>query len=107
AALVGAHVEPWLLTALVGDALVAAEECIALGMLRAHGDQLAFRHELARQAILDTVSPPRRRALHASAQRALATPPTGAPDFTRLAHHAEGADDALAVLTYAPAAAKR
>jgi len=107
AALVGAHVAPWLLSALVGDALVAAEECIALGMLRAHGDQLAFRHELARQAILDTISPPRRRALHASAQRALAAPPTGAPDFARLAHHAEGADDARAVLAYAPAAARR
>ena len=94
AAIIGAQVEPWLLTALVGDAAAAAEECIALGMLRAQGDLLAFRHELARQAILDTIAPPRRRALHVLALRALAAPPAGAPDLARLAHHAEGAGDA-------------
>jgi DNA-binding CsgD family transcriptional regulator len=107
AALVGAQVEPWLLVALVDDAPAAAEECLALGMLRAQGDLLAFRHELARQAILDTIAPPRRRALHALALRALATPPTGPPDLARLAHHAEGAGDASAVLAHAPAAAGR
>ena len=107
AALAGAQVEPWLLAALVDDASAAAEECVALGMLRAQGDLLAFRHELARQAVLDTVSPPRRRALHALALRALAAPPAGAPDLARLAHHAEGAGDTAAVLAHAPAAAAR
>lgn len=53
AAIVGAQVEPWLLAALVDDAAGAAEECVARGMLRAQGDLLAFRHELARQAVLD------------------------------------------------------
>ena len=107
AALGGAQVEPWLLAALVDDAAGAAEECVALGMLRAQGDLLAFRHELARQAILDTIAPPRRRALHALALRALATPPAGSPDLARLAHHAEGAGDTAAVLAHAPAAAAR
>jgi ATP/maltotriose-dependent transcriptional regulator MalT len=107
AALVGAQVDPWLLAALVDDAAPAAEECVALGMLRAQGDLLAFRHELARQAILDTIAPPRRRALHALALRALAAPPAARPDPTRLAHHAEGAADADAVLAHAPAAAAR
>ncbi|HUP35130.1 MAG TPA: AAA family ATPase, partial [Candidatus Limnocylindria bacterium] len=102
AALVGAQVDPWLLAELVDDAAPAAEECVALGMLRAQGDLLAFRHELARQAILDTIAPPRRRALHALALRALGAPPAGVPDPTRLAHHAEGAADADAVLTHAP-----
>jgi len=106
AALVGAQVEPWLLAALVDDA-AAAEECVALGMLGAQGDLLAFRHELARQATLDTIGPPRRRALHALALRALAAPPAGSPDLTRLAHHAEGTGDAPAVLAHAPAAATR
>ncbi len=107
AALVGAQVEPWLLGALVDDAAVGADECIALGMLRAQDDLLAFRHELARQAILDTITPPRRRALHALALRALASPPAGAPDLARLADHAEGAADAAAVLAHSPAAAAR
>ncbi|HEY7206106.1 MAG TPA: AAA family ATPase [Methylomirabilota bacterium] len=107
AALAGAQVEPWLLAALVDEAIASTEECVALGALRAQGDGLAFRHELARQAILDTIGPPRRRALHALALRALAAPPAGAPDLARLAHHAEGAGDAAAVLAHAPAAAAR
>jgi tetratricopeptide (TPR) repeat protein len=107
AAIIGAQVEPWLLSALVGDATAAADECIALGMLRAQGDLLGFRHELARQAILDTIGPQRRRVLHGLALRALASSPTGAPDLARLAHHAEGAADAPAVLAHAPTAAAR
>jgi DNA-binding CsgD family transcriptional regulator len=107
AALVGAQVEPWLLAALVDDAPAAADECVAIGMLRAQGDLLAFRHELARQAILDTIAPPRRRALHALVLRALTAPPTGSPDQAGLAHHAEGAGDVAAVLAHAPAAAAR
>jgi len=107
AALVGAQVEPWLISALVDDAAAATEECIALGMFLAQGDRLVFSHELARQAILDTIAPSRRHALHALALRALAAPPAGPPDPTRLAHHAEGAGDASAVLAHAPAAAAR
>jgi DNA-binding CsgD family transcriptional regulator len=76
-------------------------------MLRPQGELLAFRHELARQAILDTIAPPRRRELHAAALRALAAPPAALPDLARLAHHAEGAGDGQAVLAHAPAAAER
>jgi predicted ATPase len=43
AGLVGAQVESSLLAELVEDAATAAEECVAIGMLRAHGDLLAFR----------------------------------------------------------------
>jgi hypothetical protein len=76
-------------------------------MLRAQGDLLAFRHELARQAILDTIAPPRRRALHALALRALASSPAASSNLARLADHAEGAADGSAVLAHAPAAAAR
>ena len=107
AAIIGAQVEPWLLTALVGDPARATEECIELGMLRTQGDLLGFRHELARQAILDTIGPSRRRALHGLALRALASSPDGLPDLARLAHHAEHAADRSAVLAHAPAAAAR
>ena len=107
AALAGAQVEPWLLAALVDDAAAAADECLAIGMLRAQGEWIAFRHELARQAVLDTIAPARRRALHARALAALAAPPASAPDPARLAHHAEGAGDGAAVLVHAAAAAAR
>ena len=43
--------------------------------------------------------------LHRRALAALADPPRGTPDLARLAHHAEAAGDAEAVLRFAPAAA--
>jgi predicted ATPase/DNA-binding CsgD family transcriptional regulator len=107
AAVIGAQVEPWLLGALVPDVAAATDECIAFGMLQSQGDQLAFRHELAREAILDTIAVPRCRALHARVLAALASPPNGALDLARLAHHGEGAADTSAVLAHAPAAAAR
>jgi tetratricopeptide (TPR) repeat protein len=64
-----------------------------------------FRHELARLAVEESVAPDRALAIHRSALLALADPPDGAADLARLAHHAEAARDAEAVLAYAPAAA--
>ena len=62
---------------------------------------VAFRHELARLAIEETVEPRRRMALHRTALAALADPPAGEADAARLAHHAEAAGDGEAVLRYA------
>jgi hypothetical protein len=69
------------------------DECLASGMLRADGDGVAFRHELARIAVESAVSPYRRRALHA--EIVIALEPTR--DHSRLAHHAEEAGDSTAV----------
>jgi len=57
-------------------------------------------------AIQDAISPPRRRQLHAAVLAALRAVPEADQDVTRLAHHAEEADDAAAVLRFAPAAAR-
>ena len=76
-------------------------------MLRADGDAVAFRHELARRAVEEAIGPGRRVLLHREVLQALQRPPAGTPDLARLAHHAEGADDARQVLRYAPAAAER
>src|SRR6266542_4315800 len=57
--------------------------------------------------LLEALAPNRRIALHRAALAALAAPPTGAPDFARLAHHAEAASDTEALLRFAPAAATR
>src|SRR6185503_3031726 len=83
------------------------EECASSGVLRAERQSVSFRHELARLAIEESLAPDRRVMLNRKALAALADPPTGVPDFARVAHHAEAAADAGAVLRFAPAAAER
>ena len=100
--------ELWLLEALAGEAQLAClDECLGSGMLASTTDGVAFRHELARMTIEETLAPHRRAALHRDALAALLAPPAGTPDPARLAHHAEAAGDAAAVLEFAPAAAAR
>jgi class 3 adenylate cyclase len=107
AAVAPPNVPLWLLEALAEGDLDALDECLTSGMLVHSVEGVAFRHELARLAVEDSLSPTRRLALHRRALPALAEPPTGSPDLERLAHHAEGAEDAVAVLRYAPAAGDR
>jgi DNA-binding CsgD family transcriptional regulator len=107
AAVIGARLEPWLLAGVTGAEAGAAEECLALGMLVAQRNCLAFRHELARQTILDAISPQHCMALNRLVLNALQADPAACHDLTRLAHHAEAAGDREAVLAYAPAAARK
>jgi DNA-binding CsgD family transcriptional regulator/tetratricopeptide (TPR) repeat protein len=96
--------ELWLLQGLDGDALGSLDECLASGMLTAGSARVAFRHELARLAVEDSVPLTRKIELHRKALVTLADPPDGNVDLARLAHHAEGAGDREAVLRYAPEA---
>jgi DNA-binding CsgD family transcriptional regulator/tetratricopeptide (TPR) repeat protein len=98
--------ELWLLDAVSEAAPERLEECLQTGVLVWERDGVAFRHELARLVIEESIPPDRRVALHRRALTALADPPVGVPDFSRLAHHAESAADADAILRYAPAAAE-
>jgi len=107
AALVPTRAELWLLRAVAGELLECLEPCFASGMLRAERDAVAFRHELARLALEEAVAPQRRQSLHAAVLTALAAPPIGAPDASRLAHHAEQADDTAALLEYASEAGRQ
>ncbi|HEY7076386.1 MAG TPA: AAA family ATPase [Solirubrobacteraceae bacterium] len=84
AAVAGPRVEPQLLEALAPDSAAAVEEALARGVLVADGPLLGFRHELIREAIESSISPPRRRALHARVAGALPE-----SDHARVAHHAE------------------
>jgi DNA-binding CsgD family transcriptional regulator len=102
AAIVPGPVELPLLEALTDHGVGQLEECLASGILGATGSTVAFRHDLARVAIAGTLAPDQRVALH---RRALAELPDS--DAARLAYHAEGAQDAEAVLRFAPAAAER
>ncbi len=74
-------------------------------MVRDEEGSLAFRHELARRAIEDSLSQTRLRGLHAKVLAALAARP--AISAARLAHHADGARDTAAVLHFAPQAASQ
>ena len=107
AAVVPPPVELWLLEALAGTAAEHLEECLAAGMLTAVGRDVAFRHELARIAVEQSLSPHVTAALHTKALAALRARSAGAPDIARLAHHADAAGDAEAVLRFAPDAAAR
>jgi DNA-binding CsgD family transcriptional regulator len=97
----------WLLEAIAGESMKGLDACLGSGMLRPERAGVAFRHELARLALEASVAPQRKLELHRAALAALAEPPGGAVDVARLAHHAEAAGDADAVLRYAPAAAER
>ena len=101
------RVEVWLLDALAGECAETLEECLGSGMLTSHPGAVAFRHELARLAIEEDIDPRRQVALHGRALVALATPAAGEPDVVRLAHHADAAGEAAAVLRYAPVAGAR
>jgi DNA-binding CsgD family transcriptional regulator/tetratricopeptide (TPR) repeat protein len=92
-----------LLGAIAGEAVECLEQCIRSGMVVPAAGGVAFRHELARLVIEESMSPNRRVELHGRALRALAD----SPDRARLAHHAEAAGDAGAVRRFAPEAARR
>lgn len=107
AAVVGVRVEPWVVREITAAEAQAIDECVAAGMLRPYGGVLAFRHELAREAILGTIPPHQSIALHRAALSVLRSLPATRGDLPRLAHHAEAAGDGAAVLEYAQEAARR
>jgi DNA-binding CsgD family transcriptional regulator len=79
------------------------ERCLAIGMVRGDDGSLAFRHELARRALEDSLSRERRRELHAQVLQIAATLP--GVSHSQLAHHASGSGSSADVLVHAPAAA--
>ncbi len=96
-----------VLEAIAGDALESLDECLGSGMIIADAGGVAFRHELARLVIEESLAPTRRVALHERALRALGDSAAGGSDPARLAHHAEAAGQVDAVLRFAPQAAER
>lgn len=106
AAVTGPRVEPWLLQKITSAESEAVDECLASGMLSAQDGLFVFRHELARQPILDALPPARLLSLHRLALEALQSHSASPPNLARLAHHAEGAASDQAVLQFAPLAAR-
>jgi DNA-binding CsgD family transcriptional regulator/tetratricopeptide (TPR) repeat protein len=107
AAVVPQRAELWLLEALAGAAVESVDECVGAGMLVPEGDGVVFRHELARLSLESSVGPASKARLHRRALAAISGRPGHPLDFARLAHHAEAAGDAVAVVRFAVPAAER
>lgn len=108
AAVIATKIYPELLTGITGQPIHEhCDACVAGGLLRIAGDDLAFRHEITRKAIMAAIPPPRRRQIHALVLARLREQPQPEPDLALLAHHAEGAGDGAAALTFATAAAEQ
>jgi tetratricopeptide (TPR) repeat protein len=105
ASVVPLRIELDLLERAAGPAIAALEEALGSGMLVLADEAAAFRHELARRAVEDSLPPLRRKRLHARMLELLGA--TARPDLARLVHHAEGAGDVDAVLRLAPGAAEK
>jgi DNA-binding CsgD family transcriptional regulator len=107
AAIVPTRIEGALVDALQAPASAVIDECLNSGLLSAAEGTYFFRHELARVAIENSLSPPTTRALHADILRALAQPAHAAVSLARRVHHAVRAGDARAVAALAPEAARQ
>lgn len=102
-----ARTELWLIEGILGPSAPAIAECLKTGMLRLEQDTAAFRHELARQAILSAIPSPCQKELHGQVMRALLERGGEVAHIARLVHHATGADDSAIVLRIAPEAARQ
>jgi predicted ATPase len=107
ASVVPTRTERWLLESVLGSAGSALEECLTSGILTLDQTMVAFRHEIARQAVESTLSPLRRQALHTQVLQALLNHGEDTSQAARLVHHATGAQDEALVLRYAPLAARQ
>ncbi|HVK52243.1 MAG TPA: AAA family ATPase, partial [Pseudoxanthomonas sp.] len=105
-AIVPRHIQSWLMQAVLAPSLAAIEECLDTGLLIAHPDALAYRHELARVAVEQALSPPRAQNLHARVLAVLEDVPAHRAPLAWRVHHAARAGDVAAVLRGAPAAAE-
>jgi DNA-binding CsgD family transcriptional regulator/tetratricopeptide (TPR) repeat protein len=110
AAAIGARVEPGLLLAVVqrsGAPRWGVEEAVTAGFLVWRERDLAFRHDLARAAIVDATGAARRQRLHELVLAELRLRPVRESDHDELLRHAEAAGDDVTVLELAPPAAAR
>ncbi len=95
-----------IVEAMVPHAAASIDVCVAAGVLRAQGHRLEFRHELARQAVEQSLLPLRRTNLHRELFDLLAGTFAAFSNPTRVLHHAERGDRGADVLALAPLAAR-
>ena len=96
---------PALVAAVSQQPVEAVDECVERGLAVADGVRVAFRHELAREAVEATMPPARAAVLHGRALKALSRLPTAEVGPAVLADHAERAGRRTELFRYARAAA--
>jgi DNA-binding CsgD family transcriptional regulator/tetratricopeptide (TPR) repeat protein len=101
---ISGRADPQLLNRLSATAAADVEAAVAAGLVHSRGDDVVFRHELTRDAVLQAIGRPRAVEGHRRVLRALQD--LGETDAARLAHHALGAGDAEAIRANAPVAAR-
>jgi DNA-binding CsgD family transcriptional regulator/tetratricopeptide (TPR) repeat protein len=106
AAIAGPRTEAWLLRDMTAAESTAIDECLATGVLCADSAHYTFRHELARQAVLQAMTSTRAMSLHRFALQSLTANEFSRDAAARLALHAVGAGDGEAVRRWAPRAAR-
>ena len=72
AAVLGQRADAQVIATVAGEPMSAVDECIQQGLLVADGQSWAFRHELARLAVEQSLMPGVKASLHANALRVLA-----------------------------------
>ena len=97
-------VERWLVDALVPGGLAALAAAEEHGLLTVSPAAVAFRHELARRAVADSLAVARRVELNRRVLQALVG--REGADLSRIVHHAAQAGDTDAIVGYGPAAAR-
>ncbi len=95
--------EETLRAVAVDSDYAGVEECLRHGMLNSIDGVLSYRHDLARRAILDAMSPLRRRELHAAALAFLKGHREGRA--AEKAHHAEQAGEIQDLVFFSVSAA--
>ena len=91
-----------LLEAVLDGGAVALAPAEQAGLVKAVANRFTYRHELARQAVEESLSAGRRRDLNQAVLVALGT---AKADVSRLVHHAVRAEERHAVARHAPVAA--
>ncbi|MGP4014027.1 ATP-binding protein [Streptomyces sp. 4N124] len=103
-AVVPSAVERTLVDALVTDGLAVLATAEQRGLLTVTPERVAFRHELIRRAVADSLPAARRIELDRNVLAALVARP--GTDPARIVHHAAQAGDRDAVARYGPDAAR-
>jgi DNA-binding CsgD family transcriptional regulator/energy-coupling factor transporter ATP-binding protein EcfA2 len=96
--------ERWLIDALVPGGITELLSAEEHGVLTVSPERVAFRHELTRRAIADSLPAARRIELNRVVLAALIA--HGEADLSRLVHHAHEAGDLDAIVRFGPAAAR-
>lgn len=106
AAVYGSRMGEARLEAICDAAAEDIDDAMRSGLLEMAGQEIIFRHELVRDAILAALTPGHLRELSCRILAVMRSSDVERADLAQLAHLAEGAKDAEAVLAFGPAAAK-